>query len=146
MSSADDWSNTWESTSSSNLRLATFQHRVGAVALDIALSIVTLGIGWIIWSLIVWGQGQTPGKKILKIRVYDADTQRQASWGHMAIREFLLMLAIGIGLTFLNFFTAGLLGTIGLIAWYVLEIVWYYTKGNRTFRDYLVKTMVVNEA
>jgi hypothetical protein len=56
------------------------------------------------------------------------------------------MFAIGIGLSFINFFTAGILGTLGLIAWYVLEIVWYYTKGSRTLRDFLVKSMVVNEA
>jgi hypothetical protein len=38
------------------------------------------------------------------------------------------------------------MGTIGIIAWYVMEIVWYYTKGQRTLRDTLVKTLVVNEA
>jgi uncharacterized RDD family membrane protein YckC len=147
MSNPQDWSNTWDTAAtSSNLRLATLQHRVGAVALDAALCIVTLGIGWIIWSMVVWGQGQTPGKKILKLRVYAANSQTKATWGHMAVREFLLKFAIGLSFSFLNLFTVGFLGTLGLIAWYVLEIVWYYTKGSRTFRDHLVKTLVVNEA
>ena len=114
--------------------------------LDCALAAVTLGIGWIIWSLVVWGQGQTPGKKILKIRVYAADNQRQATWGHMAVREFLIMLAIGIAAGLLNLITFFVLGSIVLVAWYVMEIVWYYTKGQRTLRDILVKTLVVNEA
>jgi uncharacterized RDD family membrane protein YckC len=110
------------------------------------LFMVTLGIGWMIWSLIVWGEGQTPAKKILKIRVFAADTQRPATWGHMAIREFLLMLAIGFGVGMLNLLSAGILGSVAIIAWYVLEIVWYFTKGSRTLRDIFVKTLVVNEA
>lgn len=146
--SNDSWSGTVPSLNlnNSNMRLASLQHRVGAYALDCALAFVTLGIGWIIWSLVVWGQGQTPGKKILKIRVYAADNQRQATWGHMAVREFLIMLAIGIAAGLLNLITFFVLGSIALVAWYVMEVVWYYTKGQRTLRDILVKTLVVNEA
>jgi uncharacterized RDD family membrane protein YckC len=145
--SNDSWSGTVPTygANDSNWRLASFQHRLGALALDCALYVVTLGIGWVIWSLVLWGQGQTPGKKILKIRVYAADTQRPATWGHMAIREFLIMFAIGIAAGVLNLFTI-VVGTIGLIAWFVMEIVWYFTKGQRTLRDTLVKTLVVNEA
>ena len=144
---SDSWSGPVPSfnNNNSNMRLASFQHRLGAYALDMALAFVTCGIGWLIWSLVVWGQGQTPGKKILKIRVYAADTQRQATWGHMAVREFLLLLAIGIASGVINLVTI-VLGTIGIIAWYVLEIVWYFTKGQRTLRDVLVKTLVINEA
>jgi uncharacterized RDD family membrane protein YckC len=146
--SNDSWSGTVPTytLNNSNMRLATFQHRLGAYALDLALAFLTLGIGWFIWSLIVWGQGQTPAKKILKLRVYAADnTQRPATWGHMAVRELLLMMAIGIAAGVLNLFTF-IVGTIGIIAWYVMEVVWYYTKGQRTLRDTLVKTLVVNEA
>jgi uncharacterized RDD family membrane protein YckC len=131
---------------SSELKLASFQHRLGAEALDSALCILTLWIGWMIWSLIVWGEGQTPAKKILKIRVYAADTQKPATWGHMAVRQFLLILAIIIASSLLNLLSFGLIGTMGLIAWFVLEIVWYFTKGSRSMRDVLVKTLVVNEA
>ena len=145
--SNDSWSGTVPTygTNFSNWRLASFQHRFGTLALDWALCAVTFGIGWFIWSLVVWGQGQTPAKQILKIRVYAADTQRPATWGHMAIREFLLLFALGITAGVLNFFTI-VVGTIGIIAWYVLEIVWYFNKGQRTLRDTLVKTLVVNEA
>jgi uncharacterized RDD family membrane protein YckC len=145
--SNDSWSGTVPTygTNNSNLRLASFQHRLGAYALDLALAFLTLGIGWFIWSLVVWSQGQTPAKKILKLRVFAADTQRPATWGHMAVRELLLMMAIGIAAGVLNLFTV-VVGTIGIIAWYVMEIVWYFTKGQRTLRDTLVKTLVVNEA
>ena len=73
---------------------ATVQHRLGGKAVDLAMYTVTFGIGWFIWSLIVWGQGQTPGKQILKMRVYDKTTSKSAKWGQMAIREFLLPLSI----------------------------------------------------
>ena len=48
---------------------ASFQRRLGAIALDSRIYFFTLGIGWTIWTFIVRGKGQTPGKKILKLRV-----------------------------------------------------------------------------
>ncbi|HEY2287457.1 MAG TPA: hypothetical protein VGH88_17095, partial [Streptosporangiaceae bacterium] len=40
--------------------LASVGRRIGAYFLAIPLAIVTLGIGYIIWGLIAWGNGQTP--------------------------------------------------------------------------------------
>jgi uncharacterized RDD family membrane protein YckC len=129
---------TSESFNLNSLRYASFQHRLGAYALDMALAFLTLGIGWFIWSMIVWGEGQTPAKKILKLRTINATNGRPASWGHMGLREILVPSAVGIG----SLMTSGL----GGIAWIVLEIVFYFNKGNRTLRDYWVKTAVVNES
>jgi len=120
------------------MRYASFQHRLGAYALDAVISALTFGIGWLIWSFIVWGEGQTPGKKILKIRVRNFDTGAVATWGHMAVRELLVPLAVAIAV--------GLTSGLAAVAWVVLEIVFYYTKNNRTLRDYWVKTAVLNEA
>ena len=125
-------------SSEMNLRYATFQHRLGALALDTALALLTLGIGWFIWALVVWGEGQTPAKKILKLRTINFTNGRPASWGHMAIRDFLVPLTVG----FANIATLQL----AWIAWIVLEIVFYFNKNQRTLRDYWVKTAVVNEA
>jgi uncharacterized RDD family membrane protein YckC len=124
--------------SGSPMRYASFQHRLGAYALDSVIAFFTLGIGWLIWSLIVWGQGQTPGKQILKIRVRSAETGAVATWGHMAVREFLVPLTVGIAV--------GLTYGIALVAWFVIEIVFYFTKNSRTLRDLWVKTAVINEA
>jgi len=120
------------------MRYASFQHRLGAYALDAALSVLTLGIGWLIWSFITWGEGQTPGKRILKIRVRNFDTGAVATWGHMAVRELLIPLTVVIGVNL----TAG----IAAVVWVTLEIVFYFTKNNRTLRDLWVKTAVINEA
>ena len=130
--------NAFAAPSTPSFRYATFQHRLGAIALDAGLMILTLGIGWIIWSLIIWGDGQTPAKKILKLRTLNQTNGRAASWGHMAIREFLVPITVSIA----SSITAGIAG----IAWIVVEIVFYFTKGQRTMRDYWVKTVVVNEA
>ncbi len=120
------------------MRYASFQHRLGAYALDILISSLTFGIGWLIWSFIAWGEGQTPGKRILKIRVRNFDTGAVATWGHMAVRELLVPLTVAIAVIL----TSGL----AAVAWVILEIVFYYTKNNRTLRDYWVKTAVINEA
>ena len=104
----------------SPMRYASFQHRLGAYALDVVLASFTFGIVWLIWSLVIWGQGQTPGKQILKIR------------------EFHVPLTVIIA----TVITYG----VALVAWFIIEIVFYFTKNNRTLRDLWVKTAVVNEA
>ena len=121
-----------------NLRYASFQHRLGAIVLDATLMVITFGIGWLIWSFIVWGEGQTPAKKILTLRTVNFTNGRPATWGHMGIREGLIPITVSIA--------SGVTGGIASIAWIVVEIVFYFTKGQRTFRDYWVKTAVVNEA
>ena len=121
-----------------NLRYASFQHRLGAIVLDATLIILTLGIGWVIWSFIVWGEGQTPAKKILKLRTINFTNGRSASWGHMGIREGLIPLTVSIA--------SSVTGGIAYIAWIIVEIVFYFTKNQRTLRDYWVKTAVINEA
>jgi uncharacterized RDD family membrane protein YckC len=128
-----------------NLRYASFQHRLGAIVLDATLMVFTLGIGWVIWSFIVWGEGQTPAKKILKLRTINFTNGRPASWGHMGIREALVPTAVSIAS---NAVSIASLITGGLIwfAWIIVEIIFYFTKNQRTLRDYWVKTAVVNEA
>ena len=127
-----------QSSSEMNLRYATFQHRLGGIALDAALCFVTFGIGWMIWALVIWGEGQTPAKQILKMRTINFTNGRPASWGHMAIREVLIPLTVGIA-NGLTFYVAG-------VAWIIIEIVFYFTKNQRTLRDYWAKTAVINEA
>jgi len=100
--------------------------------------VVTLGIGWLIWSFIVWGEGQTPAKKILKLRTLNFTNGRSVTWGHMAIREGLIPITVGLA--------SSITGGIASIPWIVVEIVFYFTKGQRTLRDFWVKTVIVNES
>ncbi len=120
------------------------------------------------WALIVWGQGQTPGKQILKIRVYSADTGRPATWGHMAVRQFLIPIAFSIVFWIPVIIFGGLASVIedpfnqdsvdttvgiGVILTYFLAVVvglvdnFWILKGNDRHRitDILAKTDVLNE-
>jgi hypothetical protein len=126
------------SAEQSDYRYATFQHRLGAYALDWGLALLTLGIGWLIWSMIVWPEGQTPAKKILKLRTINVGTKQPATWGHMSIREFLIPFTV--------FIAASATGALAWAAWITVEICFYFLKGKRTLRDYWVKTVIVNEA
>jgi uncharacterized RDD family membrane protein YckC len=76
--------------------LASVGRRIGAYFLAIPLSIVTLGIGYLIWGLIVWGRGQTPALQVLGMRVWQPATQRNATWGTMALREVVGRFLVGL--------------------------------------------------
>lgn len=142
---------------------ATPQHRLAGLALDAVLMFVTLYIGYIVWSLIIWGQGQTPGKQILRMRVYSAQNFRAATWGHMAVRQFLIPLTIslaglvpillfgGVGTTFDSDVSTML--TIVIVLIYISSLVFqladafWILKGNERRRiiDLWAKTDVLNE-
>lgn len=78
------------------VQLAGLGRRIGAFFLAIPLSIVTLGIGYAIWGLIVWGRGQTPALQVLGMRCWRPEDGRVASWGWMALREIVGRIAEGI--------------------------------------------------
>jgi uncharacterized RDD family membrane protein YckC len=70
-------------------QLATVGRRIGAYFLAIPLVIVTLGIGYVIWGLIVWAQGTTPALQVLGMRCWRPQTGQVASFGVMALREII---------------------------------------------------------
>ena len=78
------------------VQLASVGRRIGAYFLALPLALVTLGIGYIIWGLIVWGRGQTPAQQVLGMRCWKTDTGRIAGWGSMALREVIGSIAEGI--------------------------------------------------
>ena len=144
---------------------ASQQHRLGGFFLEIGLimaSFITLGLGWFIWNLVVWGQGQTPSKQILKMRVYSVDTGKPASWGHMAIRQFLIpaaysivyipfaLIAISLALDSVDEFTISGIAVLGYITYFVLillDALWIFKNSeNKRLTDAWARTFVVNEA
>lgn len=140
--------------------MATPRHRIAGVAVDAGLAIVTLGIGFFIWSMIVWNQGQTPGKSLLKLRVLDAESRTSVNWGRMLIRQSLIPGAINIfwylpdliisttgnyASTLLEKVCLILCIVISLIIW-IIDFVWLFINDNRRLVDYWANTIVVNEA
>ncbi len=118
--------------------LASRKRRLGARLLEIPLAIVTLGIGYLIWSLIVFARGQTPAKQLLRMRVVRLEERRNAHWGWMALRELVLLGAIG---TFLDLIFLG------------LSLLWILANGvsllasnrKQALWDMMLKTVVVHD-
>ena len=108
--------------------LASAGRRIGAYFLAIPLAIVTLGIGYIIWGLIVWGQGQTPALQVLGMRCWRTETNRIADWGWMALRE--VVGGIIEGLVF---------GIVGLVSF----ILMCTRPDRRTIHDMIAGTIVL---
>ena len=76
--------------------LAPVGRRIGAWFLAIPLAIVTLGIGYIIWGLIIWGNGQTPALQVLGMRCWRPETNRVPGFWYMALREIVGRFVEGI--------------------------------------------------
>jgi uncharacterized RDD family membrane protein YckC len=66
--------------------LATVGRRIGAFFLQGVLSLVTLGIGYIIWACISFSQGQTPVQQVLGLQVWKPLEKTNATWGTMFLR------------------------------------------------------------
>ena len=92
--------------------LASVGRRIGAYFLAIPLVIVTLGIGYIIWGLIVWGNGQTPALQVLGMRCWRPETNRVAGFWYMALREIAGRIVDGI-LSFITLITSFVLMVTG---------------------------------
>jgi uncharacterized RDD family membrane protein YckC len=112
------------------VRLASSGRRIGAFFLSIPLSIVTLGIGYAIWGLIVWGRGQTPALQVLGMRCWRPETGRIAGWGWMALRETVGRIVENI----LAIFTE--------ILSFILMLT---TKERRTLHDMVAGTVVLHD-
>jgi uncharacterized RDD family membrane protein YckC len=76
--------------------LASHGRRIGAFFLAIPLSIVTLGIGYVIWGLIVWPKGTTPALQVLGMRCWRPETREVPGFWWMALREIIGRIADGI--------------------------------------------------
>lgn len=112
--------------------LATPAVRLGAYLLELLLLVVTLGIGWIIWSLIIWSKGTTPGHQVLRLYIIDEKSGRTATWGHMALREFVMKGIVGSVATTMTF---------GI--YFVVDSLFIVRPDRRTLHDLMSSTQVV---
>lgn len=110
----------------SERRAADWWQRIAALLLDYLLFCLLLGIGWLAWFFFSAKEGQTPGKKLLGLRVIRADGT-VASPATMWRREVLSVIW-WIG------------GYVGLIAY-----LWAFSdKDRQTVHDKMVGTYVVH--
>lgn len=111
-------------------QLASVGRRIGAFFLAVPLSIVTLGIGYLIWGLIVWARGQTPALQVLGMRCWRPETGRVAKWGWMALREIIGRIVENI---------------LSVITEIVSLIMFLSTKVRRTLHDLVAGTVVLHD-
>ena len=108
--------------------LASRGRRIGAYFLAIPLVIVTLGIGYIIWGLMVWGNGQTPALQVLGMRCWRPETNRVAGFWYMALREIVGRLIDTI---------------LGLITEITSFVLFMSGKERKALHDYIAGTVVL---
>ncbi len=111
-------------------QLAGVGRRIGAFFLSIVLSIVTLGIGYVIWGLIVWGRGQTPSLQVLGMRVWRPESGKTASFGYMALREIV------------GRFVDGILSIITLAISFIMMLA---AKDRKCLHDLIAGTVVLHD-
>jgi uncharacterized RDD family membrane protein YckC len=112
------------------VNLSSSARRLGAHMLDIVIVIFTLGIGWLIWQLIVAKDGQSPGKQLLGMRVVKLRTTTKATWGTMFLREVIVKPLIII---FLGWF-------FGIVYFWLL-----WDKNRQELWDKMISTIVVDD-
>ena len=91
--------------------------------------IVTLGIGWLIWSVVLYSKSTSPAKKILGLQIVDAKTGAPATMQQMLLREVL-------GKWVLGPVSQGATGLISAIMILVMP-------SRQGIHDYIAKTVVV---
>ena len=113
------------------LRTATPARRLGGYLLEAILAVVTLGVGWFVWFIIVAPRGQTPAKQLLGMYILRVDGT-QAGGSSVWVRELLVK-----GLLF---------GIIAAVTFYVVWLVaalWCAWDRNRqTLWDKTARTLV----
>ena len=119
----------------SGVRAAGIGQRLAAYLLDIVLFFVTLIIGYIIWSLFTFKRGQTPGKRLIGIRVIRTDGT-PSLFGWTFVREFLVKSLL--------FEVAADAVTAGIAS--LIDLLWaFWDKDRQTLHDKIVKTVVVDD-
>lgn len=116
--------------------LASLGKRFGAHLLDAVFMGITLFVGWLIWSFVIYGRGQTPAKSLLNMRVVHRDTGAPLSWGQMFVREFVVKLVL---LQAISVFTFGIVGI-------VAPLFIFFGPLRQTLWDRALSTVVIDES
>lgn len=113
-------------------RLASPQARLGAYLVDIGLAIVTLFIGWFIWSMSTWKTGQTPAKRLMKQVVVSTKTGESFTWSQMLLREGVVKWAAG-----------GIASGASNGITFVVDSLFIFRDDRKTVHDLIVQSKVI---
>jgi len=112
------------------VHLSSPARRFGGWVLEGILATFTLGIGWLIWSFVVFGRGQTPAKQLLGMRAVELRTGERATWGRMFVREIIAK------------------PLVAMVSWITLGIANFWLvwdARNQELWDKVVGTVIVND-
>ena len=112
------------------VQLASIGRRIGAYFLSIPLAIVTLGIGYVIWGLVIWPQGQTPALQVLGMRCWRPETREVPGFWWMALREVVGRIAEGV---------------LSLLTELVSFILFLTGRERKSLHDWIAGTVVVHD-
>ena len=112
--------------------LASPQARLGAYLVDIGLAIVTLFIGWLIWSFFTWQYGQTPAKRLMKQVVVNTKTEQPLTFTQMLLREAVVKWVAG-----------GLASSASNGITWVVDSLFIFRDDRRTVHDLIVSSKVI---
>lgn len=118
---------------SEEIWVATLGKRAIAQLIDLAIIVVTAGVGWLVWLYFTAPWGQSPGKKLVGIQCLRSDGS-SAPPLILWIREVGKVLLWGLASA--GFFYIPVIPAYGWAIW---------SDKRRTWHDFLFRTMVVTE-
>jgi len=101
--------------------------RLLCALLEVVLAIVTLGIGYFIWSFFTYRHGQTPGKKLMGIRVVSLNDGKALPFWMTLLREWIVK------------------GFIGSITFGIAYVWILFDSKNQALYDKVLNTVVVDD-
>ncbi len=129
---------------SNDVEIASQGRRLAGFVLDLFLIVITLVIGWVIWYLFVAGDGQSPAKRLLGIRVIH-DDGTTAGLGWMVIRDWAVrIIAFGaVEWVLLAVLGEEVGGSIFALAWVVAALWCVWDTDRQCVWDKIMRTRVV---
>ena len=134
--------------------LASRKRRLAGFIIDQLILNFTLGLGWLMWFLIIAGRGQTPAKQLLSLCVVREDG-RLASYGWMLLREivvkFIIFAAPVLVLGVIGVVVGGAAGTAFAFLSYAIALIvvplWcVWDKNRQALWDKAVRTLVIHDS
>ncbi len=118
---------------------------LGDELLEIALFVLTLGVGWLVWLAFVAPKGKTPAKDFVNVTIYDYRSAQPARWPQVWLREVFgkialpVMLATGFSLLF-----GSAQGSTVFAAYHIMGgLAGVVLEDKRTIWDYIGRTYLV---
>ena len=140
-------------TQHQSVALASRKRRLAGFIIDQLILNFTVGVGWLIWFLIIAGRAQTPAKQLLSLCVVREDG-RLASYGWMLLREivvkFIIFIAPVLALGVIGAVLGGAAGTAFAFLSYAIALIFVplwcvWDKNRQALWDKAVRTLVIHD-